>query len=201
MARRDHVSDFLAYARGECAHAGVKLYLDPRAGTKDGYLGAFDYFKKELLVCVANPLWLGVLAHELSHLHQWAQNVPAWSKGLQEDCDAVYENWIKGKDTKPELVKQAVRGIQRCEWDAEKRAVKLIKKYRLVDPKIYTRSANMYILKYEFARRHRAWVRTDHLDPAIFEGLVPDDRIISAKSFGKLPEKLEQTLLAMLHTP
>lgn len=201
MARTRDLSSFLDYVRGECAHAGVQLVLDPRARTKEGMLGSFDFENKKLTCCVSNPLWLGVLAHELSHLHQWVKQTPIWVKSVEEDSDSVYEEWMNGKDLSASALNKTIKNIQACEQDAERRALKLIKDYGLVDPQIYTRSANMYVWKYEFARRHRKWVRTDHLDSGTFKDVVPDSQLINARSFKKLPEALEQMLWALLSTP
>jgi hypothetical protein len=53
-----------------------------------------------------------------------------------------------------------IRDIQECERDAERRGLKLIKKYKLPDVKDYIQRANAYILFYEVIRKHRKWCKS-----------------------------------------
>lgn len=146
---------FLDYVRGECAATGVKLRLLATDSQPGDVAGVFDDAKKTLTVCVHNDDWLILLAHELSHLHQWRYKSRAWT-GINEAVDGVFDPWLAGKDgfTDRQLDK-AVRVILRCELDAERRTARLIKRFRLGDLSEHARRANAYLWSYPEARKRR----------------------------------------------
>jgi len=161
MAKRRTPSpaDFVARVAKDCKARGVTLRLEAvhrvqiyRGTYCSGY---FDSGSKELVVAVARPDWLSILAHEYAHMQQWVEGE------FVEDDDSFhkFDQWVAGKmELEDDELTRCVRLIQRCELDAEKRAVEYLRRYRLrKDLADYRRRANAYVLFYEVARRHRRW--------------------------------------------
>jgi hypothetical protein len=179
--RRDALA-FLDYVRAACDKAGVQLRLEARYYTRAGDSGWFDDEKKILLVCVNDADWLTILAHEFSHLSQWTEKSPLYKEESEDQED--FEAWLAGtkRISKPKLI-HVVRNIQRCELDAERRTVRLIKQFHLTtDIKKYIQVANFYIWQYEAARKFGRWVELhDDLSAKMPTTLMPKSQI------GKLP--------------
>lgn len=179
------VTPFLEYAQKRCGDYGVSLVLVPRRTTKFGDYGEFDDVKKRMVVCVNDPGWLTTLAHELGHMDQWLENTPAWAGAASAESDAytAFDDWIvRGKKTAGPALQSLVRRIQRCELDAERRALRLIRKYGLADPKAYAQVANFHVWQYEAARRFGRWV----VAPVEYSSEIPD-RLMRIADIGKLP--------------
>lgn len=183
---------FLDFVRGECAYAGVRLDLVPKARTRAGDLGSFDGETRVLRVCVGAPDWLCLLAHETAHLRQWRER-PAFFDAA--DVDA-FEGWCEGRRRlKPHRLLEITRAIQRLELDAERRAVRLIRKFRLTDDVAsYARGACLYVWNYEVARRIGRWprygARLDEVRAAMPVRLIPQTLV------GKPPALLEEAAAA-----
>lgn len=178
---------FLAYAQNRCEAAGVELCLLPRQFTRDGDLGVFDDEKKRITVCVRNTEWLTTLAHELGHLDQWSANSDVWRAAMKakvaEDAYEDFDLWLSGRTAfSTREIRGVVRRIQRCELDAERRALRLIRTFGLDDPKAYARVANFHVWQYEAARRLGIWVEAS---PALTAAMP--DRLMRVAAVGDLP--------------
>lgn len=144
--------DWLDAMRQDCSDHGV----DVSFATRDDCFGYFDPQKRRLEVPVADG-WLETLAHEYSHFCQEKEGLfpEVWpTDGPVEFLDA----WGNGGRGTPRQVLRATRQVQRCELDAERRAVKLIRQYGLThDLDGYLRRAWCNVMGYEFQRRTRKW--------------------------------------------
>jgi hypothetical protein len=166
---------FLRKVDGMCAEAGARFRLEARqrtrGGEKGGVLGYFDESKPELFVCVLSAKWPMLLAHETGHLEQMMDKAHQWDV----DYLARFESWYMGKRRmKAANVLIACRAVQKMELDAERRAVRFAKKFHLTDDIAkYIRGANLYIWRYEVARRLGRWPEyADALETV--EAAMPD---------------------------
>ncbi len=156
MATRN-VTPFVDYVREECAKYGIAFILRPRM--RD--LGVFDYIKRTLTVNASGEDFYLVLAHEVGHLHQWVEHPAAFE--AHSDGYDLFMEWLNGKRRlTARKVLSIVRRTQRMERDAEKRALRDIREWRLMDDtKPYVQDSNMYIWQYEIARRLGKWPALD----------------------------------------
>ncbi len=173
---------FLDEVRRSCDAAGVRLRLEPRALTRTKDLGEFDDSKKILRVATCDPEWWTTLAHEYSHLCQWAEGDPTWESESTED--AKFDAWLAGKRKFPPAeLRRIVRVIQRCELDAERRAIQWIRTYHLTDDLVrYARAGNFHIWQYEHARKTGRWIEAT---PALIAAMP--DRLMRKNQIGKPP--------------
>ncbi len=193
MKKRDALA-FLDHARGECAAAGVSLRLEARPEARGGFVGSFCDERRVLHVCVERADWLGVLAHELSHLRQFIER-PAFFRGAIAEVN-TFESWVLGKlpRLKARRLRTITRAIQRLELDAERRALKMIRTFNLLDDVSgYVRKANFYVWQHEIARRVGKWPRYGIALGGVI-GLLPE-RLMRVEEVGRAPEVMEQNLI------
>jgi hypothetical protein len=118
--------------------------------------GYFDEENRRLVVAMLNPVSVEVLVHEFGHFTQWDERIPIWK-------DAGFamghiEDWLNGK-TKRNIEKWMALSRD-LELDNEKRSVQLIKDFNLpIDIEKYTRSANAYVLFYNWMLTSRKWCK------------------------------------------
>jgi hypothetical protein len=165
------LASFIRYVEGECAYAGVRFRLEARKRNRAGELGFFNEDDKILFACGIGDEWPMVLAHELSHLHQWHEKKFVWP---EDRYNAMLE-WCAGtKRMTAAKALQWTRDLQLMELDAERRTLKLARTFHLSDdPVKYIQGANMYVWKYEVARQLQRWPKyTDAVDPTVL-GAMP----------------------------
>lgn len=184
------IQAFLKDVRKKCRDNGIKLCFSKSAGvtTPSGFMcaGYFDDKTKTIGVAKGNSLWLGILAHEFSHLLQWEENSLEWQKD-QECGNEVMESWLNGKEVKN--VQKAINNIIALELDCEKRALKLIAQYDLpVNTPTYIQRANECILYYRYAQITRRW--DDTPGTTIWQHMP--QRFMSPSYYKKLTPKMEQ---------
>lgn len=155
--------------------------------------GYLDEDTKELAVAIGPGAgrWWYTLCHEYGHFKQWQE-------GLWADGESFYDfnEWIDGsKELSRKRIDSTIRIVQECERDAERRGLKLLKKYKLPDVKDYTQRANAYILFYEVIRRHRKWCKPGCSPSMIKEvySLVSNKAIV--KRLDVLPAGFEEAVI------
>ena len=120
----------------------------------------------ELIVACRRPLdiWVNVLAHESSHMDQHKENCIAWNtveapydKNLQLDA------WLEHKiELNTEQLKETIEAVQWMELDAEKRAVRKMRKFNVpIDIPSTIQRANSYIYFYTMMAAKRQWYKKD----------------------------------------
>lgn len=199
---RRNVLDFLDWVRGTCVNAGAKFVALGRPWLSDRSLG--EYSNGVLTVCVENTDWPGVLAHEVSHVLQEMEKAAVWANPNADDV--LFWRWIKtGNGLGPVRKRKVIRAIQRCELDAERRAVVLMKKFDLATPKAlerYIRGAAVYLATYEFSRRYGVWVskeQTEHIEPILLA--AAPNRLPKESELGYISPKLEALLMQQARNP
>lgn len=135
--------------------------------------GYFDYDSKEFVVAMRNRMGFEILVHEYCHYLQWKEDRKYFLK-MVKNCGIVFD-WLDGKFYKKSILEKATRGVIELEWDCEKRAVDLIKKYKLdVDIPEYCRSANSYLLFYHIVRETRMWYKKSPYNTKLTDGMLPE---------------------------
>lgn len=158
----DHprIQEFIKHVKTECKRAKIKVelrsvrYLMLGQGMKCS--GYFDEANRKLVVAMNNPVAIQVLVHEFGHFTQWQEKTKIW-----KDAEwAMYhiEEWLGGK--KKRNIKKWIGLSRDLELDNEKRTVQLIKEFKLpINTKKYTRSANAYVLFYNWMLISRRWCK------------------------------------------
>lgn len=151
---------FIAHVKLECKQAGIKVELRNvqylRLGQGMKCSGYFDEENRKLVVAMRNHAADGVLVHEFGHFTQWQENIPLWKKAGW--AMGHIEEWLSGVDKRNIAKWMAVS--RDLELDNEKRSVRLIKEWDLpINTQKYTRSANAYVLFYNWMLTSRRWCK------------------------------------------
>lgn len=105
--------------------------------------------------------WLEVLAHESSHMDQWAQGCEAWKNNVMPDGrEAVdwIDEWISGKEFAPAALGQAFAAAKEVELDCERRTLSKIRSFGLpLSVEHYAQRANAYVHFYSQVAKTRKW--------------------------------------------
>ena len=130
----------------ELAAAGVKVVVQPTyliEGAFRGYCG-----DTELVMAGTHEEFDRTFVHEYSHFLQRFYRVCKW------DATAFWYDVFDSNvsyELGPDQFRYVCEEIQKCEVDADKTAVKLMKKHKLpIDIKTCIRSANAYHLSYSY---------------------------------------------------
>lgn len=164
LVNPNHIS-FFKHVKRECRRYKIKLVLSQSdAFIDDGqsYGGYFDHVSKELGVTHFNTeyLFIPILVHEFSHMEQWIDKDPCYTKHLigGYESSTIMSEWLNGREYDYKTVKKAIDILRDCELDCERRVIKNIEKYKLdINVKKYCKEANAYILFYNYIIRKRRW--------------------------------------------
>lgn len=138
-----------------------------------------------LEVAVGDDDWPLVLAHEIGHVEQTIEKLSFASTAWW-----TFNRWTDTNvtDIPPRRLLTATRTIQRCEHDAERRAIDLIKAFDLGDHAEYAREANADLWRYEFARLSRKWPKGYGAAALCPTRLIPESR------FSKIPHDVASVI-------
>lgn len=183
---------FINYVKGRCREHGVKCSLRQsqyvRITPKLNCSGWFDEAVPELVVAMKKPGWIGILAHEYSHLTQWVEQIPLWQQGTESL--GVMWDWLDGKDF--DNIDYHINVARDLELDNEKRSINIIQRFELdVDIEDYIQKANAYVQFYNYIKQTRRWTKP---------GRAPYDvqRLVDAMpskfnmNYNKLPKRIEK---------
>jgi len=170
----DNVSVFLQDVHQRCEDWGVELELHPKThikyGEGTGICKVNGYFSDDsegdipkLAVAIGKDpeMWLPVLVHEYCHMRQWHKQIPEWvnCEVFGESPYELLDRWISREiELDPPVLEEVIDKIMTLELDCEKRAVKMIKKYKLpLDRDLYIQKANAYVCFYNLVAQERKW--------------------------------------------
>ena len=149
----------------------------------DTTIGEWDEGELTLRVAMNGRDWAQILAHEIGHVEQTLQGQFAdfshWD---------TFEAWLKGLRVAPRRLLTSVRYIQKCELDAERRGLRLVKAFGLGSTEHYIARANAYLWKYEVARRLGRWPNV------VGAGIVGPKRLMTVQQLGKVPQDVESLM-------
>ena len=165
--------------------------------------GFFDPIKRQLVCATKGKFegWFGVFIHESCHMDQFIENAKPWAdlklgKSFKEEdaCDIFFQ-WLEGIPTCNKLVRQSCKKTLLMELDCEKRTAEKIKKHNLsINLERYIKSANVYILFYNFIKKHRIWHPRGR-SPSKYQSLK---NLVSSsfdENYNVLPKKFEDAVI------
>ncbi len=183
--------ELLRWVRAECRRLGVRLHvgrgrtLRLSGGRVSGY---FCGSTRVLAVC--HPVrgdahlsrspggWAGILAHEASHMAQWAEGHPTW-RAADVHSDR-FDAWLSGEDMPAAEVRRHAMGVLALELDCERRAASLLDRFGLFPTRghraRYVRGANAYLFLHHRMVETRRWPtpeRSPYRDPAVVRACPP----------------------------
>jgi hypothetical protein len=162
---------FEEYARKYCEKHDKTITLIPRkTASQDGFqdlkcAGFCD--GDEMVVASKNPNFHTVFIHEFAHLTQAVERIPIWYE-YGDIWSALQKNKVSVAHW-DEFIK-----VIAVERDCERRAINLIKKFNIADPKKYAQNANIYLYYYQYVFLTKHWSRRKSLYdcPGLYK-LVP----------------------------
>ncbi len=142
---------FIGMAIMNMVNYGIDIKLLNKRQFKGGYAGFYISNQKAFEVATQDPSFFDVFVHEYCHFLQHNEDPNFFKK--YGHCKFI--QWLSGyqnQATDEEVDSWLMDGIM-LEHDCEKRAINLIKKYKLpLDIEAYKKSANAYILSWWYAR-------------------------------------------------
>jgi len=158
--------------------------------------GCFDSEKLTVAIDKDKKDWFITFIHEYCHYLQMVSNDPCF---FNQDVYGVdeFENWInKETEIKDNLLKKAIKSIQLCEHNCDKKAVELIKAYKLpINTSDYIKQSNAYVFTYEFQRRYRTNLNTPFYEVFEVWSLFKDSWY---SDYSKLPKNIENKMLEFI---
>ena len=152
--------------------------------------GYFDDESRTLQVAMKQRDAFEILVHEYSHLTQWIDKVPVYTKANKYLL--AVDEWIAGTDLPEIVIDTAIQGIVDLELDNEKRSAKLINKYGLsVDKESYVKKANAYLYFYHWMRKTRKWCSPNN-PPYRNKNIVAAMPTTFRGKYNKLPKRFEK---------
>ncbi len=135
--------------------------------------------------------WLGVLLHEYCHLTQWVEGTATW-RDYRDDM----WHWLNGKAVRD--YRGAVRAVQACEEDNERRTIRLIRELGApLDLSTYARAANAYLHFHNTVADTRKWYRPGTVMQAIPSLMAACNPTLDT-DFTKTPKALREELLRLI---
>lgn len=167
MIKSQEALKFINFIIKDCQSEGVRIRFVKAKKIYDGGMatsGSFSDVQREIAVAIRCPLshWLGVLVHEYAHFCQWRENAKAWRTSENasiSDAGSLLVMWLQRDIELTEKQRQSyVNQTIALELDCEKRAVRLIKQFKLpIDLKEYIKKANAYLASYQAIAAFRKW--------------------------------------------
>lgn len=138
--------------------------------------GWFDQAKMELKVAYKNKYGFEILIHEYCHYLQWKNDNKFFNEKVKEV--GIVFDWLAGEDYSNYKINKAIRNTIELEWDCEKRALELIKSYKLpVDVEVYIKTSNAYLLFYHIVESERKWSKKSPYNDKKILDLVSNERM------------------------
>lgn len=189
-------SEFIGQCIQHMTNSGITIKFINGKPLKEGkfvYSGYFDGYNKVFCVDVNEPLeyWIKVFVHEYCHFLQYLDGL------INEDyyATSIFSDWVAGdaRVTKRVLNKHC-KLIQFIELDAERRALRLIKKHKLpINTSEYTQEANYSVLLFTMTKKYRKWFTSRSYQARDVIVASMPKRLIT--SFSKMPDGFEDLVL------
>ncbi len=148
--------EWLTTAVHELKDAGWKVRFDKQKEYRGGFFGYC--IDQELHVAVGRRGWFPIFVHEYSHFRQEQEGM--WVRAKDTNALIRFDEWIGYRREIPRYrALEACRSVLGCEYDAEARAVRLMryKRFKSVDLERYIRGANVYLWSHVMALKYREW--------------------------------------------
>lgn len=179
-------NQFIAKGVSELLEDGFSLKLTNTRSIEGKYGGWFcsEAKDKEFVVAMKHNSSFEIFVHEYSHYLQWKHR-PTFFNGKARGCEVVF-NWLDGSKYSDRRVVNGFAKAIELEWDCERIALSLIKKYKLpIDREKYIRGANCYLFFYYTVYSLRLWTSQNR------SPYSPRMRVLSSDKFHPLEYYLD----------
>jgi hypothetical protein len=187
---------FVSHVKNHLAQYGMKLIIGRgKLVNVGGYRceGFFDESRKIIKIAKNSHNFLETLVHEYCHFLQCINKSKIYKKS--DPAGYIVDDWFKGQEYSPEKIKRAFFLIRAMERDCEKRAVKVIQKFKLkIDKKLYTKRAHCYIYSHfmmEKTRKFYSYKKSPYRSPIVLKVMPSSMEVWSHKS---IPPKIYSIL-------
>jgi len=166
--KKNSIRKFINHVKRECEEVNVKFIMADSeflvAEYRTRVNGYFDEENLALVCAVKKPRseWLPLLVHEFGHFGQHKDGCKVWENSMLRGNDTSEKMfaWIKGQSFSPKDIEKYVRLTRNVELDCERRASRLIKKFRLpINIARYIQGANAYIYFHNYVLLRRTWYK------------------------------------------
>lgn len=148
------IQELIGFIYLDCADNNCRLIIDDTMSLEDGSSGCFS-FEEDLQIEVAGrsvDSW-EILAHEYCHFQQWKEGKfftgPEWKPCNYKHPWKIQEERLEGKYVDQDELEAAYRIIVACEDDCQKRTLKLLDEFKLMQNKKervdYIKRCNLYL--------------------------------------------------------
>jgi len=185
---------FLDKAKDDLKSHGISVYFSKgdNVNFSDDHTrvsGYWDDDKKHIAVGTGHKEWITSFAHEYCHFRQWAEKCETFVRNAK--CKGILWEWINGKEFEDHIVINEIETTKDLELDCERRTVKLIKYYGLVDDiERYIKEAASYIYYYNFLYDFRKWIPSSYPPDSIPE-IVRNMPTTLRGQFKNVPQKID----------
>lgn len=185
-------NQFVGKCINEMIKHGISIHLTQRKNNSKHASNYFDPDKKEFVVNFfgdySRKYFLETFLHEYCHFKQMIDtkfNMTQYDKACE-----IFNDWLEFKRDSCPL--RVIRLVQKLELDCEKRAVKLIQKYKLpINIPDYIKQSNVYILSYNIFHKHRKFFNFSCYYEKDILTLMSSNHVL-VKDLGGLPEGFEE---------
>lgn len=167
---------FIKHVEEAAALVDVKILLKKPVKIKDlNWYGTFDETAREIMVYTMKGYdWVGVLAHEYSHMRQWLEHAKCWLDFHDCGTVALLDKILTGKTNvkmkfsgySTQQLNDFVDTWAKMERDCEVRALKEMKNFELpIDTEAYAKVVNLFLFKCAYFKKTHIWPSFYHNQP------------------------------------
>jgi len=195
--KKNSIRKFINHVKRECEKVNVKFIMaDSEFLVVEYRTRVNGYFDEDnlALVCAVKKSrneWLPLLVHEFGHFGQHKDQRKVWKNSMLRGNDTSEKifAWIKGQSFSPKNIKKYVRLTRNVELDCERRAARLIKKFRLpINIARYIQGANAYIYFHNYVLLRRVWYKVGK-EPYTIPEIVDAMPTTLYNHYDRLPQK------------
>ena len=194
MSTRNH--QFVRHVKNHLAQYGMRLVIGRGKLLNCGGYRCEGYFSdKEKVIKIAKfgTNFMETLVHEYSHFLQYIGNSKIYNKS--DKAILMVDDWFNGKDFDHQKLRRSFFIIRAMERDCEKRAIKVIKQFKLeIDIKLYAKRAHCYIYSHflmEKKRKFYSFKKSPYRSPVVLKIMPSSMAVLSHKS---IPPKIYSML-------
>lgn len=188
---------FLGEALADLINSKVTIKLESKlrvdGGKYNGYFTDEPIEEFGLAINKKEDLWFTIFLHEYCHFLQWKEGAKVWKDMDIIPDDENWDKWLAGKKKYSKARIDLFFDVtKRVEFDCEKRAVELIKKYGLdIELKRYIQKANAYIFFYNLYKEKKQWyVRPPYEFKSILKTMPTN--FLAFEKYNKTPDNFRR---------
>ena len=188
FSKNKQTAVFFNYVVEELKKDNIKLRFYKSYKSLDSRFDIKGYFDEETVAVLKDRRWLETLVHEFSHYIQWKKQTKTYQAYSKTKTDPMNltEKYILSKRIKlNKRIKTAFRIIKENEYECDKIAVGLIKKFKLpIEVEDYIQRSNHQIIYYHCLEKYK--------------NTNPKSRFDTPEFIKSLPKKFNSTYINRL---